>query len=471
MPKISVIIPVYNTSAYLQECVDSVLAQTFQDFEVIIVDDCSTDGSLALCQKQYGNNNKVTILHHEQNGTVGAARNTGLKAAHGKYVTFIDSDDLYMPYALESLYATAEHYLAEIVHIPDCFLPNGDVEHITAGDNFRKLRLDKLPIGQRAERLPSSSEERVIAWADKGISTVVWNNIFRRDFLEKHGIMFEKDIVPGQDGIFMFRCVFYAEPFVRMPEPVYIYRRPATAVTRSKRDGQFLAKLVHCMSRKIESLDRYMDGMPYFKDRTELRDKVLNFAIADTDPFFAQDCYLPDGSVAGDAAPVHQAFQEIFGQNAYFAEQFFHASHKRNAGELAEWGLRMNYMFPWHLFKQGDRVVLYGAGEVGKGFYEQALRFPYVELVGIVDKKAGRMGMQGIPVKAIDNLTVWEYDYLLITVVNKVVAEEIKTELAEIGIPIEKILWDGRNYPIEDYYHNYYFPWLRQRDVKGNRDK
>ena len=461
MPEISVIIPVYNTSAYLQECVDSVLAQTFQDFEVIIVDDCSTDGSLALCQKLYGNNGKVTIIHHERNGTVGAARNSGMKAAGGKYITFIDSDDLYMPYALERLHAVAEHCQAEIVHAPDCFLPNGDVEHITAGDDFRKLRLDKLPMGQQAEMLPSCAEGRVIAWADKDVSTVVWNNIFRRDFLEKHGLWFEEDIVPGQDGIFMFRCVFHAEPFVRMPEPVYIYRRPATAVTRSKRDGQFLAKLVRCMSRKIESLDRYMDGMPYFKEHPEMRDKVLNFAIADTDPFFAQDCYLQDGSVAGDAKPVHQAFREIFGQNAYFAEYFFHASHKKDAGDVAEWGLRMNYMFPWHLFKPGERVVLYGAGEVGKGFYEQVLRFSYVELVGIVDKKAGKTGMQGIPVKAIDNLTVWEYDSLLITVVNKVVAEEIRNELAGMGIPEEKILWDGRNYPIEDYYQNCYFPLLR----------
>lgn len=463
MPEISVIIPVYNTSAYLQECVDSVLSQTFQDFEIIIVDDCSTDGSMALCRKLYGNNSKVTIIHHEQNGTVGTARNTGLKASKGKYIAFLDSDDLYMPYALEELYKAAEAYQAEVVHSPDCFLPNGNVEHIRTEDEFRKLRLDKLPLGTEIQLLGSEKAGRVQAWADKGISTVVWSNLFRRDFLAEHDIWFEEDIVPGQDGIFMFRCVFHAHTFVRIPDCVYIYRRPASAVTRSKRDGKFLAKLVHCMVRKIESLERYMAGIPYLQEHPELQDKVRNFAIADTDSFFAQDCYLPDGTVAGDIEPVHQAFKNIFGQHAYFAEHFFHASHKKQVGDVAEWGLRMNYMFPWHLFKQGDKVVLYGAGEVGKGFYEQALRFPYIKLVGIVDKQAGKTGMQGIPAKPIDNLTKWDYDYLLITVVNKLVAEEIKSELKAKGISEEKILWDGKNYPIEDYFSNYYFPILGRK--------
>lgn len=463
MLEISVIVPLYNARKYLQEAIDSVLQQSFQDFEVIIVDDCSTDGSWELCNELYGGDGRIRLYRHEQNKTAGGARNTGLSHAKGKYIAFLDSDDLYMPDALEKLYEVAEAHQAEVVHSPDCFLPNGNAEHIRTEDEFRKLRLDKLPLGTEIQLLGSEKAGRVQVWADKGISTVVWSNLFRRDFLAEHDICFEENIVPGQDGVFMFRCVFHARTFVRIPDCLYIYRRPASAVTRSKRDGKFLAELVHCMVRKIESLERYMADIPYLMEHPELQDKVRNFAIADTDPFFAQDCYLPDGTVAGDIEPVHQAFKKIFGQHAYFAEHFFHTSHNKQAGDVAEWGLRMNYMFPWHLFKQGDKVVLYGAGEVGKGFYEQVLRFRYINLVGIVDKQAGKTGMQGIPAKPIDNLTKWDYDYLLITVVNKVVAEEIKSELKAKGISEEKILWDGKNYPIEDYFSNYYFPILGRK--------
>ena len=144
MPEISVIIPVYNTSAYLQECVDSVLAQTYQDFEIILVDDCSTDNSLALARLLYGHNNKVQIIHREKNGTAGAARNEGLKRAKGKYIAFIDSDDLFLPQALEYLYRRAEEYHADVVHSAGCLLPNGDMEHIRVEDDFRTLIFDQL---------------------------------------------------------------------------------------------------------------------------------------------------------------------------------------------------------------------------------------------------------------------------------------------------------------------------------------
>ena len=462
MPEISVVIPVYNTAAYLQECVDSVLEQTFQDFEIIIVDDASTDDSLALCRRLYGDHPKVTILHHERNRTVGGARNTGLGAARGKYIAFIDSDDLYVPDALAILHQAAEVHRAEVVHSPGCLLPNGDTEHIAVGDDFREFRLDKLPIGKMADIISDSMEERVRIWAERGVSTAVWAKLFRRSFLEKHRIWFEEDIVPGQDGIFMFRCVLYGNPFVRIPENIYIYRRPASAVTRTERDGKFLAQLVRCMARKIESLDRYMQDEAWFKNRPDMQEMVRSFAISDTDPFFAQDCYLEDGTVAGDVGPVHQAFQDLFGRHAWFAEYFFHASHQKKTNDVAEWGLRMNYMFPWHLFSKGSRIVLYGAGEVGRNFYEQVLRFPYVDLVGIVDKRAGQAGMKGLPAKEPADMLQWDFDYVLITVVNSLVAGEIRRELAGMGVSEEKIRWDGKKYPIEDYYQDYYFPFLEK---------
>ena len=92
MPKLSVIVPVYNTEKYLRECVDSILAQTFTDFELILVDDGSTDGSGAICDEYAGKDPRIQVIH-QQNGGITVARKTGVRHATGEYVTFVDSDD------------------------------------------------------------------------------------------------------------------------------------------------------------------------------------------------------------------------------------------------------------------------------------------------------------------------------------------------------------------------------------------
>lgn len=93
---LSVIVPVYNVEKYLQECVDSILAQDVEDMEVILVDDGATDGSGKICNEYAEKDKRVTVIHKE-NGGVSTARNAGLDIARGKYITFVDSDDYLLP--------------------------------------------------------------------------------------------------------------------------------------------------------------------------------------------------------------------------------------------------------------------------------------------------------------------------------------------------------------------------------------
>ena len=113
-PAISVIIPVYNCEKYLTQCIESVLNQTFQDFELILVDDGSHDSSPDICDNFRQKDERIQVIH-KPNGGVSSARNEGIKVARGEYITFVDSDDYIEEEMMEYLYGQAQEHLADIV--------------------------------------------------------------------------------------------------------------------------------------------------------------------------------------------------------------------------------------------------------------------------------------------------------------------------------------------------------------------
>ena len=462
MPEISVIVPLYNARSYIAEAIDSVLQQTFHDFEVIIVDDCSTDGSYEFCRKLYGGNGKICLYRHDTNKTAGGARNTGLAHANGKYIAFLDSDDLYMSEALATMYEAAEEYGAEVVHSPGCLIPQGDQEHVRTTDEFRTIIFDDMPASENPVLLPEDKIYRVEQWAGRKLYGTIWNKLFRKDFLDRHYIRFEENLVPGQDAIFLFRCVFDARKYLWIPNVFYVYRRPATSVTRKKRDGSFIAAQVRNIESKLKALDSYMEQIPWFADKPELQDKVREFAIRDTDPSFIQQGYHSQGLLAGTTEEIRQVFQEIYGQQSYLAYWYFHHYHlvKAGAGNTND---GQAYVFPYHLFQERERTVIYGAGESGKSFYQQLQRQNYLQPVGIVDKRAKDLTTPDLPVQPVAALKNMDFDALLIAVINEKAAKEIKESLIKTGIPEPKIRWQGNTYQKDDFYNNYYFPLLRKQ--------
>ena len=114
LPKVSVIVPVYNAEKYLRRSLDSLKIQTLQEFEVILIDDGSKDFSSAICDEYVGSDSRFSVIH-KQNEGVSAARQTGLDAAHGEYVIHVDSDDWVEPTMLEELYTKAISENADIV--------------------------------------------------------------------------------------------------------------------------------------------------------------------------------------------------------------------------------------------------------------------------------------------------------------------------------------------------------------------
>ena len=118
MPEISVIVPVYKAEAYLHACIDSILSQTFSDFELILVDDGSPDNCGAICDDYAARDSRVRVIHQENQGQA-AARNRALAAAKGEWVCFVDSDDAVHPQMLERLRQAAAESGADYEHVPD----------------------------------------------------------------------------------------------------------------------------------------------------------------------------------------------------------------------------------------------------------------------------------------------------------------------------------------------------------------
>ena len=114
MPVISVIVPVYKVEPYLHQCLDSVLAQSFTDFELILIDDGSPDNCGAICDEYAARDSRIYVIHQENAGQ-GKARNVGMDRASGKYLIFLDSDDYWLPTTLEALYTEAERNQTQVL--------------------------------------------------------------------------------------------------------------------------------------------------------------------------------------------------------------------------------------------------------------------------------------------------------------------------------------------------------------------
>ena len=217
---ISVIIPVYNTEKYLAECVESVLNQTFTDYELILVDDGSTDGSGALCDSYAENDGRVKVIHKE-NGGASSARNAGLDIAKGNYIYFIDSDDHIEPEAFEKLITCAKESDADLVfYEADTF---NDTGSNNAGGNYTHL----------GNYTPCSGLEMTARLLEKKQFRIVpWLYIFSRRLAVKSGIRFVEGIM-FEDSVFTFNIFTLASKIAHLNETLYHRRYREGSVTLS----------------------------------------------------------------------------------------------------------------------------------------------------------------------------------------------------------------------------------------------
>lgn len=201
-PLISVIVPVYKVEAYLDRCVQSIVDQTYRNLEIILVEDGSPDNCPAMCDAWAKKDSRIRVIHKE-NGGLSDARNAGLAAAEGEYVSFVDSDDWVDSHFLEVLYGTAAEYdcqIAECTYIP------------TTG------RLPELPDAGEAT-IYTTEEAMELHLLDKQFHQVVWNKLYRAEAITAS---FEKGKC-HEDVFWTYQIIANCRSLAHVNRPMYFY--------------------------------------------------------------------------------------------------------------------------------------------------------------------------------------------------------------------------------------------------------
>lgn len=217
---VSVIIPVYNVEQYLEECMDSVLNQTYTNLEIILIDDGSTDTSGILCDKYAEKDSRVRVIH-QANGGAGKAKNTGLERMTGSLVVFVDSDDLLPVDSIEYRVAKLEEYQADIVQ--GCFCEFSERWN-QRQDHYSGNVLVKTKMGYLADYLKN--------WEN----AIFWNKIFKCEVLK--GLQFPVGRCID-DEFYTYKAVFQADKIILTDYVIYGYRiRSNSAIHNTIHDGK-----------------------------------------------------------------------------------------------------------------------------------------------------------------------------------------------------------------------------------------
>lgn len=220
---ISVVIPVYNVAAYLDDCLQSVVNQQYADWECILIDDGSTDGSGTICDKWGAKDERIRVIH-QPNAGVSKARNTGIAEAKGEYVIFVDSDD-----------TIGEAHLEKLVHAPHADLVVSGIRQYHSDGEV----LDNSPSGDKSFVLETESIHDFVELNDKFLLYGPVAKLYKSSIIREHDILFPQDCSYGEDLQFNLCYLNYVETITQVDDISYYYRRGTNTLSTKKRANQF----------------------------------------------------------------------------------------------------------------------------------------------------------------------------------------------------------------------------------------
>ena len=266
MAKISVIVPVYNAECFLERCVDSILQQTFSDFELILVDDGSSDGSGALCDSFASRDGRIAVIH-QKNGGVSAARNAGITAATGEFIAFVDSDDAVEKDCFHVLFTLAEQYRADISMVGSFPF---DENHAAAND------FSETVYNSGAEAVRAIGAQHTYQFR------TCWAKLIKSQIVKQY--VFPENQSSGEDLATVYKWLFAADRVVKKNIPLYHYNTEnEESIThhfkRSHLDNLLVDEMLTFFERH-----RFTENLKLYAEEHIMRTALYIKAIQQDDP-------------------------------------------------------------------------------------------------------------------------------------------------------------------------------------------
>lgn len=378
--KISVIVAIYNVEEYLEKCLQSIINQTYNNLEIILVNDGSTDGSLFMCEKYKELDSRIVVVSQPNQGLV-AARKCGLIVATGDYVSLVDGDD----------YIDLDYYEQLVRHMNDNidFVQCGYI--LEDGNNIVEYRIDynEYKAISREKKLELIDSNLLSRTNSTGWFSAIWVKLFRTSLIKK--------------------C------YSNVPD--------------SQSFGEDLIATIYCIMNSRGFICDSIAGYHYVQRKTSMTNQVANSKIPE---YYALHEVLSKSLIElGCETELKN------GLNKYGIDQFM--IHLNKVYHVGEGIGTVQYLLQDTEILLHKKVVLYGAGNVGKSFINLLLADDNIEVVAWVDKKfTYTEGSFKLSPVALRNLS---YDIILLAVNNEEKADGIKVELVSRGISQDKILW------------------------------
>lgn len=260
MPKVTIVIPVYNVETYLRECLDSIVSQTFKDFEVICVDDGSTDNSLNIL-REYADNDDRFILLKQANQGAAVARNYGMSIAKGKYLLFLDSDDVFSEVLLEKSVAKAEFFNADITIFKAMSFDTNNKIKAVMKDGITEYKL-----GQQKTFSYNDVPDKIF----NSFLIPAWNKLFKKSFVVDNNILFQ-EIKRYNDLFFTNKALILATKIILLDEVLLFYR---VGLKSNLQSGKCNTPLeVH---KALFALKRFLDEQGVYE---KVKDSFVKLAL------------------------------------------------------------------------------------------------------------------------------------------------------------------------------------------------
>lgn len=379
-PLISVIVPIYNIERYIGQCIESLIQQTYNNLQIILIDDGSTDRSAELCDLYAKKDSRIEVIHKENGGLV-SARKTGIKIAKGEYIGYVDGDDWIEPSFFSFMGSTAIHTESDVVIAGF----SRDLFHKTS------FILNALPSGIYENGNLDNFYNAMISYGSffrHGVTTYVWNKLFKKDCIYEPQLAVDDRITIGEDGAVTYPSLLRCQKICITDNCSYHYRQREDSML--KKTGNY-----HDEARRLVVLYNFLNSALSVADgKYRLSKQVSDYLLS--------TCIIRSGGIlSSNEGVVYHPF------NAEL--------HKK-------------------------RVVVCGAGTFGQQLVARILELDWCNLVGWVDEDYWEYRRCCLNVDDLDVVSELDFDCILVGMVDSHSVSCMIEKLLDLGVEEKKIL-------------------------------